>query len=1501
MEIISANKSSGGSSKFLFEKVTQNLHGFTTLTAIRKDSSSGLYVKAIATSTVNSEVVGVVSKIIDANNFEFISYGVYTVNVPSGTVGDILYLSDSVAGDLTFIAPTAQNSVVKPIAILLVSASKMLILNKDLLSILKSQIAVAGNLPTWLDSSGDELGSGYPVDVTITSGSSGIPLSSAVKAYADTLIVGYLVYKGVIDCALNPNYPAADRGHVYVVSVAGRIGGASGMVVEAGDQLLCKTNSTPSGDQATVGAQWNIIQFNLDGAVVGPATSISGNIPSFNGLTGKVIQDSGYAAQDATTSQKGFTQLSNNYAGTSQVLATTEKALSDGLATKQNTLTNPITGTGTSGQVAQFISPNEINGENKLTAFNKNFETNVANIKMDGSVAVGSSGNVADASHIHPTDTSLIPLTYLDTDSGLVANSDTKIPSQKAIKIYTDNNLATKEPLIGAKGTAFNKNYGTNVSDVKMDGSASVGIIDELVRIDHIHPTDTSRMPIAYLDTDSGLVANSDVKVPSQKAIKIYVDNGLALKQNTIGYTPENVANKENVTIDTDTTKYPTVNLLKTGLDAKEPTLTKGDLTGTANQITVTGGTNAVIGSGTSLSLPQDIATGSVPSFADVTISNLNRNFVTYGTDTKTATGVPFSERGKFKVDVSYSGGNVTATISFVGANTSFSYYINGRRFIVTASDISAYTKTETAAEGIWFFYIHQNTSDVASPVLTLTQTMWSIYEPDVLLWNFRFNATTNFITWIGEERHTAGRDIFNHSRNHAQGAVYKQGLLFSQYNGLTAFSSNNDNNFGRAQVQISGGSFFDEDILNTIVHTDASISSTTANPATNWNLTVEQFLGFTAIATTGTNDTTIVFPTSRTLVTGQAITVMQGNTTTVRGTTTITTGGTGTTFTVTSVTGLVSSDAIVVGARIPIYYVDSVAGSVYTWRKITTTTDFLGMTGGAPITAATIAGATCQYNNATTGGWTNMTSNRYYPVYLCATNLTSEPIIAIFGQGQSTSAILDNTLGETPWQFANLSGLSYIALQELVPFYRLTYHYNTNAGFNQNHMRLVDATFINIRVATVSGSVLGSPVTSLAASQVYTDTTNFNSILSTADTQVQSALDTLDNHNHNSLYQPLDDTLTAIAALDTSSGLIVQTATDTFTKRTLTGTANRITVTNGNGASGNPTIDLDTTLIPSPGAGDVDKILTATGANAATWQSGGGVTDTNAIHVNAGAEISGIVEKVNVVGTDIIVVEDSEDDFNKKKAQIENLYTALNVPKFKSGLDLSNAADVEHDITVSVGACSDSSLKYYLKLESVLTKQIDAGWSAGTNAGGLFSDTVAANTWYGYFIIRKDSDGSLDAGFDTSAIAANIPAGYTAYRRLGYVITDSSANIIPFFQVKDRFFLKTRIRSIATNNPGTSGVLDDVICPPLMLAMVHMYLYVTAEALYYLLTSPSETDSTPAGTICDGFADATDRSVNMEKMIYVDSSSRIRYRISASSVGVTMNIFSIGWIDIDI
>jgi hypothetical protein len=67
-----------------------------------------------------------------------------------------------------------------------------------------------------------------------------------------------------------------------------------------------------------------------------------------------------------------------------------------------------------------------------------------------------------------------------------------------------------------------------------------------------------------------------------------------------------------------------------------------------------------------------------------------------------------------------------------------------------------------------------------------------------------------------------------------------------------------------------------------------------------------------------------------------------------------------------------------------------------------------------------------------------------------------------------------------------------------------------------------------------------------------------------------------------NAAYQPLDSTLTAFAAYNTN-GLLTQTAADTFTGRTITGTAGQITLTNGNGVGGNPVVSLPAdVLIPT-------------------------------------------------------------------------------------------------------------------------------------------------------------------------------------------------------------------------------------------------------------------------------------------------------------------------------
>lgn len=137
------------------------------------------------------------------------------------------------------------------------------------------------------------------IDTNVALGGSNIkvPSQAAVKAYADALIgaADAMTFKGVLDASANPNYPAANAGDTYRISVAGKVGGASGPTVEVGDVVMALADGLAAGTHAAVGASWNIQQANIDGAVVGPVSSVASRIAIFSGTTGKVIADSGAA------------------------------------------------------------------------------------------------------------------------------------------------------------------------------------------------------------------------------------------------------------------------------------------------------------------------------------------------------------------------------------------------------------------------------------------------------------------------------------------------------------------------------------------------------------------------------------------------------------------------------------------------------------------------------------------------------------------------------------------------------------------------------------------------------------------------------------------------------------------------------------------------------------------------------------------------------------------------------------------------------------------------------------------------------------------------------------------------------------------------------------------------------------------------------------------------------------------------------------------------------
>ena len=121
-------------------------------------------------------------------------------------------------------------------------------------------------------------------------------------------------------------------------------------------------------------------------------------------------------------------------------------------------------------------------------------------------------------------------------------------------------------------------------------------------------------------------------------------------------------------------------------------------------------------------------------------------------------------------------------------------------------------------------------------------------------------------------------------------------------------------------------------------------------------------------------------------------------------------------------------------------------------------------------------------------------------------------------------------------------------------------------------------------------------------------------------------------------------------------------------------------------------------------------------------------------------------------------------------------------VTQIPIGLNLSiDSGDTEHDINVTAGSVLNSTLSSEIVLTSEITKQIDASWAAGDDAGGLFAgSTLAASGRLGVYLIKNSTTGQVDVGFDdNAALSPTLPSGFDVYRYIGSMILDENSNIM--------------------------------------------------------------------------------------------------------------------------
>ena len=129
-------------------------------------------------------------------------------------------------------------------------------------------LTLAGNAETLYARLASPTFTGTPAAPTAAPGTNTTQIATAafVTAAVAAAVVGLLDDKGDLDASTNPNYPAALKGDIYRISVAGKVGGASGVNVNVGDWVRAIADNA-GGTQAAVGTSWAVSEANIDGAV----------------------------------------------------------------------------------------------------------------------------------------------------------------------------------------------------------------------------------------------------------------------------------------------------------------------------------------------------------------------------------------------------------------------------------------------------------------------------------------------------------------------------------------------------------------------------------------------------------------------------------------------------------------------------------------------------------------------------------------------------------------------------------------------------------------------------------------------------------------------------------------------------------------------------------------------------------------------------------------------------------------------------------------------------------------------------------------------------------------------------------------------------------------------------------------------------------------------------------------------------------------------------------
>lgn len=110
-------------------------------------------------------------------------------------------------------------------------------------------------------------------------------------------------------------------------------------------------------------------------------------------------------------------------------------------------------------------------------------------------------------------------------------------------------------------------------------------------------------------------------------------------------------------------------------------------------------------------------------------------------------------------------------------------------------------------------------------------------------------------------------------------------------------------------------------------------------------------------------------------------------------------------------------------------------------------------------------------------------------------------------------------------------------------------------------------------------------------------------------------------------------------------------------------------------------------------------------------------------------------------------------------------------------GLRNSKTAALTVGVAAGVAWANDGSGA--IALSSSITKTLNNAWAVGSGNGGRDAGSIAGQTWYYVWLIRRPDTGVVDVLLSTSATSPTMPTNYTQKCRIGAWFTEPGATFV--------------------------------------------------------------------------------------------------------------------------